>query len=250
MVGTQWLAACRMPKPPGVVRRRVQRRLDVVVVGDNFRACRLPRSGFGLLASVEAKRRDSFRGESEKQKKLSTASRVFRFSRVSRFGALGCFCLGPMSRILPDAWCLWATILGLSLGQCFTAQFCLLWTTWSIKEAAMSSLSLVFWEPLLLSHHASAPQLSALRPGKQHHPWHVAPMVAASLWIVHVQLEFVRNAVSLISSNLSASTLLMSTFEGRLSRRLNGGGTLRALHHKVAAIKRERHANQRRAIRV
>lgn len=59
-----------------------------------------------------------------------------------------------------------------------------------------------------------------------------------------------RNAVSLISSNLSASTLLMSTFQGHLSRRLNGCGTLRALHHKVAAIKRERHANQRRAIRV
>lgn len=40
LAGTQWLAACRMPEPPGVVRRTVQRRLDVVVVGDNFRACR------------------------------------------------------------------------------------------------------------------------------------------------------------------------------------------------------------------
>jgi len=47
----------------------------------------------------------------------------------------------------------------------------------AIKEATMFSLSLVFLHRilhplLLLSHHAIAlsSQLSALRPGKQHHP--------------------------------------------------------------------------------
>lgn len=81
-----------------------------------------------------------------------------------------------MSRILPDAWCLWATILGLSLGQCFTAQFCLLWTTWSIKEAAMSSLSLVVWGALccccLIMPVPSALQPSGLENSTTRGMWH------------------------------------------------------------------------------
>jgi hypothetical protein len=86
----------------------------------------------------------------------------------------------------------------------------------AIKEAAMSSRPLVFLHRLFASFVVVSsyqrPQLSALRPGKQHRPWHVAPMVVASLSTV--QLDFVpRNAVSYPFQTVqSVSTLLMSTF--------------------------------------
>lgn len=136
----------------------------------------------GILVSWRLeKRRGEVRQAQVVARRERKAKMVHSFSTVSIpespvLALLGAFCLGPMSRILPDAWCLWATILGLSLGQCFTAQFCLLWTTWSIKEAAMSSLSLVVWGALccccLIMPVPSALQPSGLENSTTRGMWH------------------------------------------------------------------------------
>lgn len=121
----------------------------------------------------------------ERKAKWSTASRLFRFPSLQFWRS---WVLLSRANVADIAGCVvfMGYDLRIVLGPMFHSAILL-----ALDDMVDQRSGNVLTVPrrlggplLLLSHHASALSSSALRPGKQHHPRYVAPMVAASLSIL------------------------------------------------------------------